>query len=74
MNVPLPVKALKAQCAGETLARQAAERRAEEALVRADRAEHALRNLTRELQRARRHVEWLSNRLRSEGIEAEPGE
>ena len=50
---------LKKQLAGETRARLAAEQRERETLVRAERAEHAERNLTRELDRAHREIEQL---------------
>lgn len=57
------MQSLKSQLADETRARQAAEQRERDAIVRAERAEHSERNLTRALDRAHRELD----RLRAQG-------
>jgi len=57
----------KAQMAGETRARLAAEERERAALIRAERAEQAERSLTAALDRAHRELDRLKAELASRG-------
>ena len=58
---------LKSQLTGETRAREAAERRERDAIVRAERAEMAERNLTRQLDAAHRELDLTRAILQSAG-------
>lgn len=61
------MQSLKSQLAGETHARLAAEQRERAAVVRAERAEHSERNLTRALDRAHREIDRLLAQVSSSG-------
>ncbi len=61
------MQSLKSQLAGETRARQAAEQRERDAIVRAERAEQSERNLTRALDRAHRELDHLRAQAASSG-------
>lgn len=61
------MRSLKSQLAGETCARLSAEQRERIAVVRAARAEHSERNLTRALDRAHRELDRLRTQVASSG-------
>lgn len=65
------MRSLKSQVAGETRAREAAEQRERAAIVRAERAEHSERNLTRALDRVHREIDRLRAQSASSGERVE---
>lgn len=62
-----PNREWKTRIAGETRAREVAERQAREAIVRAERAEQSERNLTRQLDIAHRELDLLRALVASNG-------
>lgn len=65
----ISTKELKSILAGETRARQAAQQREREAIVRAERAEQSERNMAMELDRAHRLIDHLQAQTRSIGAD-----
>jgi hypothetical protein len=62
-----PNREWKTRIAGETRAREVAEKQAREAIVRAERAEQSERNLTRQLDIAHRELDLLRALVASNG-------